>query len=195
MSEHYPAEICIGGNVARSKIAGLIAAINNQGCSSEWDGPVINLGNPEEDIGKCIEKIVQLRASISNGCAPANEGLLFLYDSEARWGEFQEIETYCEANGIAFNRYSDGYCEYDPEIKVFREGMEAPVAYNTDSNGQPQISADKIIPLLVIIEEMGQANTGEVWGLYEQLAAAAEVIKGDMPRDVPPLESFEIVEG
>lgn len=54
-----------------------------------------------------------------------DNGIVCLSDSEARWGEFEEIETYCRDNKIPYDRHTrgdwDAECNY---VHWFRPDME-----------------------------------------------------------------------
>jgi len=50
-------------------------------------------------------------------------------DTEARWGQFEELETYLVEQAIPFDRLSDGRYEYSPELRQFRPAI-------TDADGK-----------------------------------------------------------
>jgi len=112
MSDRYCAEISIGGKVPKSKIAGLISAINSQGLSTEWGGSPVDLGDPEEDLDYAIGKLKELIWDEDKHTGD-KKGLLWLCDPEARWGELDEIRGYCDENDIGYHHFSEGYGEYD----------------------------------------------------------------------------------
>ena len=37
-------------------------------------------------------------------------------DSEARYGQFVEVEEWCTKHGLTWSRQSDSYCDYDAEV-------------------------------------------------------------------------------
>ena len=51
---------------------------------------------------------------------PGPDDTTDVFQSEASWGEWPELESLLVAEGIAFDRHSDGKYEYDPETRYFR---------------------------------------------------------------------------
>lgn len=47
-------------------------------------------------------------------------GVAVFSDEQAVNGQFEELEDELKKSGIPFNRYSSGYCEYNPEKRYFR---------------------------------------------------------------------------
>jgi len=184
-AEYFDSEIEICGKVPKSKIKGLIQAINCQECSDEWDGAVVTLGDPEEEFAKAIEQLLSLKRE-------DHHGTIWLCNNYARWGELAEIEEYCVENDIGFRRRSSSYGEYNPEIKEFRSGMESYEVYAIDADGYPVIDASVVIDYIKAIEAPGN-NTPTEQQTKESLEAY-ETMKGALPLNVAPLEPFEIIE-
>ena len=81
MADYMAGEIHIGGKVRRSVVQALCTAITKSGASLEWGGSQCRLNTPDELLGA--------------RSGDANEPLLLkLYDDQARWGEFAELETF-----------------------------------------------------------------------------------------------------
>jgi len=108
MSDRFPAEIHIGGPIPRQLRDQLIQAIVAQGVHlQDYGGP--------EATEEGLEPLIQ-------------EGeFLCLYDDQARYGEFDELEAFLVEHEIHFNRHSDGYCEHNAQWLFFR-GSDAPLA-------------------------------------------------------------------
>lgn len=164
MSDRFPAEITIGGDIKRSLIEGLIGAICGDGASLGWGEAPFE----PKDEKELLEGFTSF---------------LILKDEEARYGQFDEIEGFCRENGIAYDRHSDGYCEYDPENVSFRPGMDEPVVETTDRQGHVLVNGDDLASLINDFE------TNE-WARDEMIAQ----LKTLLPKGVPALEKLRIVD-
>ncbi|HEX7855010.1 MAG TPA: hypothetical protein VF503_15075 [Sphingobium sp.] len=85
MADRVSASITLGGSISIGAFAELVAIIANEGLSTEWDGEAFEPHH--RTIG-----------------AP-----LSLYAHEVAWGYFNELESWCARNQIAFARWSGGY--------------------------------------------------------------------------------------
>ena len=126
MSDRFPGQITIGGDIKRSLVDGLCKAICGEYGSLEWgDAPF-----EPKDEKELLEGL--------------EDGYLTLKAEEARYGEFDELECFCNDNGIAYDRHSDGYCEYDPENVYFRAGMKSPESVMTDHQGNARVDGGEL---------------------------------------------------
>jgi hypothetical protein len=103
------------------------------------------------------------------------DGGRFVFDDcQARYGQFEELETLCRELGLPYARKSEGYCECPPEIVFWRQGLDGPQALLADSDHDP------LVPMRVLrdIRDALQADrVADALGL-----AAAEVVDlDDMP--------------
>ena len=194
MSDRYPSEIEIGGKVPRSKMEGLIQAINCQECSGDWGDKYISLPNPEDEppevLAAAIQELLKFVTS-ENGKGIAKNTLWFC-DEEASWGELTEIEEYCVENDIGFRRRSSSYGEYNPEIKEFRSGMESYEVYAIDADGYPVIDETYVKALVEMAEAL--LTEGATQQSLTELKKATETVRHLLPVEVPELEPFEIIE-
>lgn len=106
MSDSFPGKLNIGGDVPRRLVAELCTKICNQDCTLDYDDQF----QPANEA--------DLLSGISPRC-----GWLTLVDSSARYGEFPDLETYLASHGIAFDRHSDAYCEYNAVWHYCRPGQ------------------------------------------------------------------------
>lgn len=183
MSDHMAAEIHIGGKVRRSVVQSLCAAITASGASLEWGGCQCRLNTPDE----------LLRARSGDTGKPL---LLKLYDDQARWGEFAELEKFLREHNIAYCRWSDGKYEYDAEADAFQPEC-GQLWWLTNHCRQPIVVAAELAPIeakltgLLEVLQRGKVDTAEV---IAQVASIREILRAELPPVVPPLETLEIVE-
>ena len=194
MSDRYPSEIEIGGKVPRSKMEGLIQAINCQECSGDWGDKYISLPNPEDEppevLAAAIQELLKFVTS-ENGKGIAKNTLWFC-DEEASWGELTEIEEYCVENDIGFRRRSSSYGEYSSEIKEFRQGMKVYDVYTTDNEGHPIINGTFVKALVEKAEALLKEGATQL--TLTDLQKATETVRHLLPVEVAELEPFEIIE-
>ena len=95
MNDYGDAETLIGGKVPRSKIPGLIEAINIESCPE-------NLGDPEEDLETATKNLLSLiRTEENTGCLDI-VGKIWLWVEDTYHGEMWTIQNHCEKNDIGY---------------------------------------------------------------------------------------------
>ena len=117
MADYMAAHIEIGGKLARTKLSELLSLIEELSA---------------EDYGSSSPNQEYLQT-----CADENKPLA-LYDDQARYGEFPELEQFCIANNLTFNRHSSPKYEYEGQIKVFSPDSGEQVIGATD-DGEPYL--------------------------------------------------------
>jgi hypothetical protein len=176
MSDRFPGEIRIGGNVPADLLEEFLGEIEASGAKvGGYDGSAFTGGTAEE----------LCRALDGNGH-------LFLVDDEARYGTFEELEDFLCEHGIPYDRHSDARFEWDAENVKFRPGMDRPLETPSNGNGDELLRADGIRP---IVKELARLATA---GLTkdELLAAvrkASRKLKRLLPPEVEPLPPLQVV--
>jgi hypothetical protein len=128
MSDHFPAEIHIGGPFPRALLDELIGVIAAEGTSLE-------------DYGSPCATEESLREAFREGA------VVSLYDAEASFGQFDALEAFLVKHHIPFDRYSDAFYEYNAEA-VFYRGRGEPIIMPTDQEGQIMVHAEVIAKVL-----------------------------------------------
>lgn len=83
-----------------------------------------------------------------------DHGLLALEDSEACYGRFEDLEEWLERNQIEYNRQSDGYCEYSPELVAYRRNVGLRCML-LDHDGHVIIRVENVMRLINQNPDMG----------------------------------------
>ena len=128
MSDHFPAEIHIGGPIPRALLDELIGVIVADGASLE-------------DYGSPCATEESLREAFREGA------VVSLYDAEASFGQFDALEAFLVKHRIPFDRYSDAFYEYNAEA-VFYRGRGEPIIMPTDQEGRIMVHAEVIAKIL-----------------------------------------------
>ena len=128
MGEHFPAKIDIGGKIPAELLPELTQLAVADGLAVDWGGEPIT---EVEDL---------LRAVDDDNC-------LTLYDEQASYGEFDDLETFLRNNDIPYDRASDPHFEYGGCIVMFRPGMKAP-RYFPQQDGWIMVKVADLEPLL-----------------------------------------------
>ena len=128
MSDHFPAELHIGGPIPRAVLKELIGVIVAEGASLE-------------DYGQPCTTEESLRETFREGA------VVSLYDAEASFGQFDAVEAFLVRHHIPFDRYSDAFYEYNAEA-VFYRGRGEPIIMPTDQEGHIMIHAEVIAKIL-----------------------------------------------
>ncbi len=119
MGVYFLGEITIGGPIPKERLPEFVKVLAHAGVLSDGD-----------NLRKYLDK-----------------GHLFFRDAEASYGCFRTLEEFLQAHDIEFDRWSDGTCEYDPEMVTFRKGGK-PRSWTTDRDGQRVVRASEVEKLL-----------------------------------------------
>lgn len=120
MADRVSASISIGGALPRAALPDFIAAIIDEGLSTEWDG--------EE---------------FSPAHLPTNEPL-HLMAHEVAWGRFEGLEAQCIALALPFARWSGAYPGQWSAERVVFSGTGDRVSYACDEEDRVTINRDTV---------------------------------------------------
>jgi|MudIll2142460700_1097286.scaffolds.fasta_scaffold67830_4 hypothetical protein len=174
MSDRFAAQITIGGDVPRSLVEGLCNEISASGGSRDWGETSCEPSSAEELLASRGE-----------------DGTITLYDSEARYGEFPELESFLTAHGIPFDRTSEAKWEYDGEIVKFRPGHELYHLLATQ-DGETSITSEEIEEIAKRLDDVEGLSKRALLDLVVQVR---DDLRSVMAMDVPPVPPLVIVEG
>ena len=130
MSDRFPAEITIGGNIPRRLLDELAGMIASEVVSLDWQYALDQAG---------------VRAAIETAAAKG-ETVRFT-DDEAVCGQFDELENWLTGHGIDFDRHSDARYEYDGE-NAYGRGRRRPIVVKSDQSSQDLVSAEEVRKVL-----------------------------------------------
>lgn len=182
MSEPFQAIIKLGGDIPAGVWPGLLEAITEDDPSvGDWDEPTAT-----EFIAMSLDRWVREEVNADTGMPE-----LRLYDRAAHYGQFMAIERFCQAHGVAYDKYVDGRDEYDSLLTVFRPGWAAHRTYLTDATGFVVVSRDEIVSAIRTYETT-VANLPDVLArpVANQLLAA---LKNAIGPDIPELPPFRLM--
>jgi hypothetical protein len=180
MSEPIPAEILIGGRVRRDLVGKLSKAIRDQRMALEWGDARFEPETAEELLSACQAK--------------ERVRVLWLRDDQANYGEFRQLEAFLVGAGIAFDRRSNATFQFDAEVVQFRPGT-TPIKYPSDSGGRPFVPAATMTSIAKAIDQAADTAEGQTsLELLRRLRGLQQLVNEHMPRALPPLAAFEIVE-
>ena len=156
MADYMAAHIEIGGKLARTKLTELVSLIEELSAEDDSSSP------PNQEY---LQK-----------CADENKPLA-LYDDQARYGEFPELEQFCIANNLTFNRRSSPKYEYEGQIKLFSPDPGEQVIGATDE-GEPYLKLSQLkdyqergLTLQQVTEKVAEyAGNMPAFELIEQLS-------------------------
>jgi hypothetical protein len=162
--DYFPGEITIGGAVPAALVVGLCQAVNAQGVGLEWGVE-----------GLIVADAAALRAAVDG------HGHLWLCDSSATGGMFEELEEFLQAHDLPYDRRSDAFGgEYDGELICFRPGGE-PREFVTDSDGCI------VVPRATVQSALAQLAV-------EDGAGARALLEAAIGQDLPALPAFTVEE-
>ena len=156
MADYMAAHIEIGGELARTKLKELVSLIHDLSAEDYWSSPP-----NQEYLQKCRD----------------DKKPLVLYDDQARYGEFPELEEFSIANNLTFNRHSSPKYEYEGQIRLFSPNSGEQVIGATDE-GEPYLKLSQLkdyqdegLTLQGVIEKVAEYN-GNVpaFEIIEQLS-------------------------
>ena len=163
MSSYFCASIRIGGNIERSKVERLLAAICEAGVSLEWGDAAFAPQNADELL------------------EAKQEAWLCLCDERASCGEFPELEAACRKLRLGYLRHSEASFDSEAEPADWRPGMKKPIvrpSSNVNSH-DTYVSTESVCKALKLFES-GHAKR------------AIRSLRRLCP-DIPKLPPFEVV--
>ena len=178
MSDRMAARISIGGKIPGCLVADLCGQIRGvasleYGCEPVEPQTAKDLMEALEDQGGGVR-------------------LLVLYNEEASWGEFADLEQFLRDNEIPYTRHSDGKYEYDPCIVEYRPGRDL-VELAANKSLEPVVLVSDAQKILGQLDEAAKHDHHRRTGAAEAaLMKARRMLRKLLPPELPPLESFEI---
>ena len=128
MGEYYPAEIHIGGPIRKTALNKLVKVIVSQGVSlKDYDEAPADEYSLKEAFGQAT--------------------IVKLYDDQASYGQFDELEAFLVRHRIHFERHSDAHYEFDAENVNYRGGKE-PTVLHADQAGNALLDATEVRDVL-----------------------------------------------
>ncbi len=141
MADYMAAHIEIGGKLTRTKLKELLSLIHDLSAEDYWSSPP-----NQEYLQKCTDE---------------NKPLA-LYDDQARYGEFPELEEFCIVNNLTFNRKSSPKYEYEGQIRFLSPDSGDQVIGATD-DGEPYLKLSELkdyqekgLPLQEVIAKVAE---------------------------------------
>jgi hypothetical protein len=183
MSEPIPAAIHIGGKIRRSVAEKLCPMITEQHVALEWGEKSFAPAAPDA--------LLEARTSQDEG--PMT---LKLFDEQASYGHFPELEAFLQEHQIPYTRWSDPKYEFDGLVVHFRPSQGV-LEWKTDAVQNPVVRADAMEPIAAQLTELlqglrqGAVRAAEVPARIERLQ---KMLCEELPPNVPPLEALEITE-
>lgn len=168
MSDRFPTQIEIGGNVKRTIIPALLAAINAEGLQDTWGNGLPVLTSERELLER------------SEG------GQLVFFDEERAWGEFVDLEQFLVKHKVPFNRSHSPRYEYSGELVQFRAGMDAPEVAASNDSGTVVIEAPEIQRIRDMLKNARSQD--DIQKAVDELNALC------LEADIEPLPPFEITD-
>ncbi len=168
MADYVPAWIEIGGQIPRELVPELLACIQREVLCDDFGGSKITATSADE---------LFVLAQDEEG----NPSTLKLYDEGAHNGQFDQLESFLEQRGVAFDRHSDAGDEFSSELLRFRPGWSAPTTTLKDALGR------EMIPTEYVLEALQMLRAGKSDEAIKHLAELANEC-------VPPLEPLSFLD-
>jgi hypothetical protein len=132
-------------------------------------GPSLELDSPAYDLETEIKK----------------DGIFYLHNPEARYGEFYDLEELLVKKGIPFDRTSSMDWNRPPELRVFRPGQENFDHYfPLDADAyEPVVSVAKIRELLAL-DDASEAGASAIRRYLEEEFPAYPPLKDGVIEEV-----------
>lgn len=179
MSDYIAAYIRIGGAVPQRLVDPLCKAIAQQHLSLDWgDARFVPTG---------AEDLLDVRTNVYGA------DVLQLYNDDAPWGEFMDLEKFLVENGIGFDRFHEAKFDTNARLTQFRPGGKR-VDFNTSVEGHVVVPLRDVQHLR---DELQKVHALLQKKRHEQgaqtLQDALESLATRLVEPSPPLPALEIV--
>jgi hypothetical protein len=168
MSDRMPCALTVGGRISRDVFKKLLerAAACTEGLGDDQEKI-----DPEE-----LSRPDALAAVLKEHSA------VTFTDCEAAYGEFPELENFCQEYKIAYDRQTIGHYEYSSELVTYRPDLAIGVlTYETT-----QDCGDVVIRLAELREALDNAAGSDL-----ALTAVRALLDTHTPAELPPLEVYD----
>lgn len=183
MSDRYPAQIRIGGQVSRTApsktdpkipvLEALLNAIGSEMLSNEYgDAPA------EPDNEATLMELIN------------EDGWLRLCDEQAINGEIPDLEEFCRTEGLPFNRNCCCYGGYLGEDVTWTPENDMVMILETD-DGHEQVDGAEVRRALEVLD-MFPAKATPSSIILAKVARALKILQGLCP-DIPTVPKFEVI--
>lgn len=180
MSEQMSAEIWIGGEIPARLVARLCTIIAEQCVATDWGNGCFRPCTADDLLSACKDN-------------PQGVRLLWLCDDQARWGEFELLESFLRRHKIAYTRRSDGKWEFEPCLTEYRPPGRL-LAFTTNNAGEVVVPVTKLTSLAEALSKTPKRPARATSGQYRRaVTAILRGLRNALPPQVPPLDPFEIV--
>lgn len=159
MSARYSAWIRIGGSLDRSQAEELIQAIRADYARLDWGEPPFEPTTADELL------------------AARTDEHLRLCDEEARYGEFDAIESACRKLGLPYRRHCEAWVGEDAVLVDWRPGMAEPLVRSASNEDGDTV----LVPEAEVHKALTALNSGEVAIATAMLRALCVAV-----RELPP---------
>lgn len=171
MADHMSAYIQLGGQLPSEQTIELARQVSCQGGPAWGEYYADDSAQAESD----------LRA------ASSAQRPFVLYDEEAAWGQFDELETLCQELGLAYRRHCCAKYEYDALWQWWQAGMAEPAWCLASQDGAVLVDASEFQARLQAAARQAQKTVSR--------RAAVEALRGNTvgwlaartPPEIPPL--------
>jgi len=140
VSARYSAWIRIGGSLDRSQADELIKAIRADYSRLDWGEPPFEPTTAEELI------------------AARSDERLWLCDGEARYGEFDALESACRKLGLSYRRHTEAWCGEDAVLVDWHPSMTEPLVRPASNEDGDVV----LVPEQEVHKALAALNSGEV---------------------------------
>ncbi len=120
MADRVSASITIGGAIPIPLIADLLDVVASEGLSTEWGGPTFTASDLPTD-----EALSLMAQEVAGGC-------------------FDDLEEFCQANGLPFARWSGAYSGAWGAERVVYTGTGETESYIADEENRILVDQDTI---------------------------------------------------
>ena len=177
MSDHIAAYIRIGGTVPKRLVEPLCRVITQEQLALDWGEAHFSPSSGQE--------LLEVRTNVYGA------DVLQLYDDDARWGEFADLEKFLIEHGIGFDRFHEAKFDINARLTQFRPGSGRH-DFNTTVEGHVVVPLQDVHYLRDDLHKVQQClQKQQVSQGRQQLQAALDSLARRVHDPAPPLPSLE----
>ena len=172
MADHMSAYIELGGLLPEDKVRHLAEQIASQG-GPQW-------GEYYADDEARLEADIRTASSQVRS--------FVLYDEEAAWGQFDEVESVCRDLDLTYRRHNCAKYEYDASWHWWLPALDEPAYCLSSQDGAALIEADEFRQQLGAASHKALRLTSLDVAIESLVANLEDWLALRKPPDIPPLE-------
>jgi len=180
VGDRAPLRISIGGDLPESLVENFLDYLRDSGAGTDYDGGLDHLFTGENEKLSHRERLEALLAECD--AVIGSREYVTVCDGQANYGSFPELEEFCKANKLSYDKHNDSGGDYDAGNEYIRDGKHVLDTLSTNHGDEDYIAACRVVLARQALYE----------GNFTEAIRVLDEVVGRLWK-LPPLPPFRVV--